>query len=176
LYSLDKHNAFSPDKIKLRDDLFQVQTNGHWKKLEIDEIGLDKKGNPIHGRTWVNQNISWFQAKEEDLVITKDSKPFTGENAGFIYILRNPTMEKNIFKIGLTRNDVDIRVEQLSKTSVPDRFYKSQEWNVKDCVKAEKEIHALLNDYRVDPRREFFNIDYDKAIKVIKEVIDDINK
>ena len=176
LFSIDTNNVFSPDKIKLRDDLFKVQTNGYWKKLGLDEIGLDKKGNPIHGRTWVNQNLSWFEAKEEELIVEKDTELFKEPNAGFIYILRNPTMEKNIFKIGLTRNDVDDRVNQLSKTSVPDKFYKSQEWNVKDCVKAEKEIHSRLIDYRVDPRREFFKIDYDKAIAVIKEVIDEINK
>lgn len=176
LYSIDTDNILSPDKIKLRDDLFKVQTDGYWKKLGLDEIGLDKKGNPIHGRTWVNQNLSWFEAKEEDLVVEKETELFKGKNAGFIYILRNPTMDKNIFKIGLTRNEVDDRVNQLSKTSVPDKFYKSQEWNVKDCVKAEKEIHSRLNDYRVDPRREFFKIDYDKAIKVIKEVIDEVNK
>lgn len=176
LYSIDTNNVLSPDKIKLRDDLFKVQTDGYWKKLGLDEIGLDKKGNPIHGRTWVNQNLSWFEANEEDLVVEKETELFKGKNAGFIYILRNPTMDKNIFKIGLTRNEVDDRVNQLSKTSVPDKFYKSQEWNVKDCVKAEKEIHSRLNDYRVDPRREFFKIDYDKAIKVIKEVIDEVNK
>lgn len=176
LYSIDTDNVLSPDKIKLRDDLFKVQTDGYWKNLGLDEIGLDKKGNPIHGRTWVNQNLSWFEAKEEDLVVEKETELFKGKNAGFIYILRNPTMDKNIFKIGLTRNEVDDRVNQLSKTSVPDKFYKSQEWNVKDCVKAEKEIHSRLNDYRVDPRREFFKIDYDKAIKVIKEVIDEVNK
>lgn len=176
LYSIDTDNVLSPDKIKLRDDLFKVETNGYWRKLGLDEIGLDKKGNPIHGRTWVNQNLSWFEAKEEDLVVYKETELFKGKNAGFIYILRNPTMDKNIFKIGLTRNEVDDRANQLSKTSVPDKFYKSQEWNVKDCVKAEKEIHSRLNDYRVDPRREFFKIEYDKAIKVIKEVIDEVNK
>lgn len=176
LYSIDTNNVLSPDKIRLRDDLFKVKTNGYWKKIEIDEIGLDKKGNPIHGRTWVNQNLSWFEAKEEDLIVEKDGELFSGVNSGYIYILRNPTMEKNIFKIGLTRNDVDERINQLSKTSVPDRFYKSQEWNVKDCVIAEKEIHHRLNNYRVDPRREFFQLDYDKAINVIKEVVEEINK
>ena len=114
--------------------------------------------------------------KQKKKIIKKNADLFKDENAGFIYILRNPTMEKNIFKIGLTKNEVGNRVNQLSKTSVPDRFYKSQEWNVKDCVKAEKEIHLKLNKYRVDPRREFFNIEYDKAIKVIKEVIDEINR
>lgn len=176
LYSLDKYNILSPDKIKLRDDLFKVQTKGYWKKLELEEIGLDKKGNPIHGRTWVNQNLSWFEAKEEDLIVENETELFKGANAGYIYILRNPLMEKNIFKIGFTKKDVDYRITQLSKTSVPDKFYKLQEWNVKDCINAEKEIHYRLNDYRIDPRREFFKINHDKAIKVIKEVIDEINK
>jgi hypothetical protein len=176
LYILDLKNVLSPDKIKLRDDLFKVQSNGYWKRLSVGEVGLDKKGNPIHSRTWVNQSLSWFEAKEDDLIVEKESDLFRGKNAGFIYILRNPRMENNIFKIGLTRNEVDDRAKQLSKTSVPDKFYKSQEWNVKDCVKAEQEIHTRLKDYRVDPRREFFKIEYDKAIKVIKEVVDEINK
>ncbi len=175
LYSLDIDKVFSPDIIKFRDDLFKVQTTGYWKKLAIDEIGMDKKGKPIHGRTWVSQNLSWFEAKEEELIVEKQTDLYKGEYAGFIYILRNPTMDKNIFKIGLTKNEVHERVEQLSKTSVPDKFYKSQEWNVKDCKRAESEIHKILTEYRVDPRREFFKIEYDKAIKVIKEVVDKIN-
>lgn len=176
LYSLDSNNIFSPDTIKLRDDLFKIQSSGYWKKIPLDQIGLDKRGQPIHGKTWVNQNLSWFEAKEEDLIIEKNSDLFTGANSGYIYILRNPAMEKNIFKIGLTRNKVNDRAEQLSKTSVPDKFYKSQEWNVKDCVRAEKEIHSRLNNFRIDPRREFFKIEYDYAIKTIKEVVDQINR
>lgn len=176
LFSLDSNNLFAPDKIKLRDDLFKIQTNGYWKKIPLEDVGLDKKGNPVHGKTWVNQNLSWFEAKEEDLIVKKEIELYSGVNAGFIYILRNPTMDVDIFKIGLTRNEVDERAKQLSKTSVPDKFYKSQEWNVKDCVVAEKKIHERLNDYRVDLRREFFKIKYDEAIKVIKEVVDEINK
>jgi hypothetical protein len=175
LYSLDTNNIFSPDKIKLRDDLFKVQTSGYWKKLGLDEIGLGKKGNHIHGRTWVNQNLSWFEVKEQDLIIEKDIELFKGANAGFIYILRNPVMSKNVYKIGLTKNNVEDRANQLSKTSVPDKFHKCQEWNVKDCDRAEKEIFLRLDKFRIDPRREFFQIDLDKAIKVIKEVIDEIN-
>ncbi|MFP9112415.1 GIY-YIG nuclease family protein [Flavobacterium sp. RHBU_3] len=175
LYSLNKKGVFSPDIINLRDDLFRVETGGYWKKLEIGEIGLDKNGNPIHGRTWVNLTHSWFESTEDGLVVEKEYDRFIGENAGFIYILRNPAMGKNIFKIGLTRKDVDERAKQLSKTSVPDRFLKSHEWNVRDCVQAEKIIHEKLDFYRVDPRREFFNIDYEKAIAVISEVINEIN-
>jgi hypothetical protein len=175
LYTLDKENIFSPDTIKLRDDLFKIETSGYWKKIKLDEIGLDKKGNPVHGRTWVNKSLSWFQASDKDLILEKNGNKFHGPNAGYIYILRNPPMEENIFKIGLTRNTTDERAAQLSKTSVPDKFYKMQEWNVKDCIKAEKEIHSILKIYRVDPRREFFRIEFDKAVEVIKKVVDSIN-
>jgi len=175
LFILDTNHYYAPDKIRLRDDLFKIQTEGYWKNLEPEDIGLDKKGNTIHGKTWVNLNTSWFEAKPEDLIVKKENNSFTGENAGYIYVLRNPTMEENIFKIGLTRNNVDERAKQLSKTSVPDKFYKSQEWAVKDCLSAEKEVHNRLADFRVDPRREFFKIKYDNAIKVIIEVVEEIN-
>jgi len=175
LYSIDRAKVFSSDVIKVREDLFKVQSGGYWKKLALDEIGSDKNDKPVRGRTWVTQNLAWFQAKERDLVIERNGNAFEGENAGFIYILRNPAMDNNIFKIGLTRNDVNVRAKQLSKTSVPDKFYKCQEWNVKDCVKAEKEVHDQLATYRVDPRREFFKIKYDLAIEVIQEVVERCN-
>lgn len=175
VFSLDINNVFSPDTIKFRDDLFKVETSGYWKKIELDEIGLDKKGNQIHGKTWVNKSLSWFEAKEDELILEKNENKYTDANSGYIYVLRNPAMGENVFKIGLTRNTVDERANQLSKTSVPDKFYKMQEWNVKDCVRAEKEIHSKLREYRVDPRREFFRIEFDKIIKVVKEVINEIN-
>jgi len=175
VFTLDRNIILLPDLIKLRDDLFKVETSGYWKKLSVDEYGMDKSGKPIGGKTWVNQSLSWYQGSEEELFISKGKEPFKGKNAGFIYILRNPVMDKNIFKIGLTRNDVEGRAKQLSKTSVPDKFYQCQEWNVKDCVIAERMIHEKLNQYRVDPRREFFKLKYETGVSVISDVVSEIN-
>jgi hypothetical protein len=176
VFFLDKNDTLAPDKIILRDDLFKIEKSGFWKTLSPEDVGMDKKGKTIHGKTWVNQSSSWFEAKNDDLTIEKEQTNIEGPNVGYIYILRNPTMGKNIFKIGLTRNEVDYRVEQLSKTSVPDKFYKAQEWIVKDCVLAERQIHEALNSYRVDPRREFFEVPYDKAIEVITNTVKIINE
>jgi hypothetical protein len=165
-----------PNTIKSRDDLFNIQTSGYWKKLAQNEIGLDKNSKPIHGKTWVNKSISWFQASNDELIVRKETQLFSGENSGYIYVMRNPYFGKNIFKIGLTTKEVKLRAEQLSKTSVPDKFHVVQEWNVKDCIKAEKEIHAQLKNYRVDPRREFFELEYDQIVKTITEVIFHINE
>ncbi len=51
-----------------------------------------------------------------------------------------------------------------------------REWNVKDCYLAEKTIHKLLDNYRLDKRREFFQLDMRKANDVIDSVIDKINE
>jgi hypothetical protein len=176
LYVINSNNKFSPDVIKLRDDLFTIETSGYWKNLGVDEVGLDKKGKSIHGKTWVNKKLSWFESNTAELIIEKNKNEFTGKDSGFIYIIRNPTMGADIFKIGLTRKEVEERIKQLSKTSVPDKFYKVQEWNVKNCVKAEKEIHDLLEKFRIDPRREFFEVNYDIAVETITKVCSDINK
>jgi hypothetical protein len=176
IFILDRNVGALPDLITIRDDLFRVETSGYWKKLTVDEYGTDKAGKPVIGKTWVNQSLSWFQAREDDLIISKEEDKFTGKEAGYIYILRNPVMEKDIFKIGLTRNDVDERAKQLSKTSVADKFYTCQEWNVKDCVKAERLIHEKLKQYRIDPRREFFLLEYDLAVAVISGVAAEINR
>lgn len=176
LFLIEKNENLQPDRIILRDDLFNIEKSGYWKKLEIDNVGMDKKGNSIHGKTWVTTNTSWFEAKSKEVIIEKSKNTFEGKNSGFIYIIRNPLQSENTFKIGLTRKNVNDRVSQLSNTSTPDKFYKMNEWNVKDCVKAEKEIHTILENYRIDLRREFFDIEYSKAAEVITEVVNRINK
>lgn len=175
LFILEKREHLQPDRIILRDDLFKIEKSGYWKKLHTEEIGMDKKGNPVHGKTWVNKSLSWFESKSSDVIIQKSENIYKEPNSGFIYIVRNPLHSDNTFKIGLTKKNVSERLYQLSNTSTPDKFYKVQEWNVRDCVKAEKEIHENLKDFRVDLRREFFDIEYSRAVEVINEIVRKIN-
>ncbi|WP_298782689.1 GIY-YIG nuclease family protein [uncultured Polaribacter sp.] len=177
LWLLNRENRFSADRIVLRDENFKIENGGYWKKLSPEEFGTDKKGRQVTGKTWVNKTESYFQANTNDLIISNnaDQQEFEGENAGFIYVMRNATFEKDIYKIGLTTNKTEERAKQLSKTSVPDKFAVMREWAVKDCKKAEKEIHEILDSYRVDPRREFFRLDMKIANDTIDKVITEIN-
>lgn len=102
----------------------------------------------------------------------KSQNGIKAKNAGFIYLMRNPIFEKNIFKIGLTRRKVEKRAKDLSNTSVPDQFYILSEWFVDDCVIAENRIKEALKKYIVDPKREFFRINHKEAIKIIQEELD----
>lgn len=177
LWILCRNKKFSADRIKLRDDNFKIESSGYWKKLNNDQIGTDKKGNPIEGKTWVNQKESYYVAEKEELIVGINSpEEFDTENAGRIYIMRNANLGKNVYKIGLTTNKTEERANQLSKTSIPDKFYVMREWNVKDCYLAEKKIHEILHNYRVDKRREFFELDMQKANDVIDSVINKINE
>lgn len=176
LWILNRNKTFSADRIKLRDDNFKVENSGFWKKLNDNQFGTDKKGNPIEGKTWVNQKESYYVADKEELIIgIKNTQEFFTENAGRIYIMRNGNLGDNVYKIGLTTKTTDERARQLSKTSIPDKFYVMREWNVKDCHLAEKNIHELLNKYRIDKRREFFEVDMRTANDVIDSVIEKIN-
>ena len=176
LWILNRNNKFQPDVIKLKNESFRIEDSGFWKTLTPEETGVDKSGQHITGKTWVNVRQTYFQAKTAELIIEKtEQQKFTGENAGYVYVMRAPVSPKNHFKIGLTRNDPSKRADQLSKTSIADRFYPLIEWPVKDCVRAEKEIHERLAAYRVDPRREFFELDPVQIREICEEVISKIN-
>lgn len=177
LWLLNNENRFSADRIVLRDENFKIEDNGYWKKLTTEEFGTDKKGRQVSGKTWVNKTESYFQANTNDLIISNmnEQQEFEGENAGYIYVMRNASFEKDIYKIGLTTNNTEERAKQLSKTSVPDKFSVMREWAVKDCKKAEKKIHQILDSYRIDPRREFFKLDMKIANETIDKVIAQIN-
>lgn len=90
------------------------------------------------------------------------------KNSGYVYLMRNPIFEKNIFKIGLTRKNVEKRARGLSNTSVPDQFYTICEWYVEDCVLAERRMKDALSQFIVDPKREFFKLNHKDAIVIIE--------
>lgn len=156
---------------------FNVETSGYWKKLKIDQVGGDKHGNPIHGRTWVKRTLSWLQSDRDPGVIRvkRDiniDKQYVTLNKGYIYVMRSAAHDKDIFKIGLTRKSTEIRSDELSRTTgSPDKFLVVQEWEVSDCIKAEKIIHQKLAQFRINPNREFFKAPYKIIVSIINSVI-----
>jgi hypothetical protein len=85
-----------------------------------------------------------------------------------VYILSNPSMP-NIVKIGkTTQNDVEHRMSQLYSTGVPLPFKCEFAVEVIDCHKAEKALHIAFEPYRVNPKREFFDIIPEQAIAILK--------
>ena len=93
------------------------------------------------------------------------------DKVGIVYIMVNPAMP-NLCKIGSTeRGNLTKRITALSGTSVPFPFKCEYSCEVESYEKVEKGIHGLLTKYRVNPTKEFFDIE---ALEIAKEFLEKV--
>lgn len=89
-------------------------------------------------------------------------------NSQIVYVLTNEAMP-NLVKIGkTTRSDVKTRMNELYSSGVPFQFECAYAVEVDDCSTVEKALHVAFNPNRVNPKREFFSIDPEQAIAILK--------
>ncbi|HXB06387.1 MAG TPA: GIY-YIG nuclease family protein [Puia sp.] len=89
-------------------------------------------------------------------------------NQGIVYILVNPAFP-NMIKIGMTNNeDVKLRMAQIYSTGVPLPFECVYAARVINPERVENALHTAFGPDRVNPKREFFEIDSAQAISIIK--------
>lgn len=163
------------ESYNIRSSNLSMETSGYWKTLEMGVEGRDKNDNPVQGKTWVTTKISWYEDS------SLNSKPFgksskintrSDDDTGYVYVMRNASHGKDIYKIGFTTKPVDDRASQLGATSgQPDFFSIVQDWHVKSPRLIEQSVHSLLAEYRVTDRREFFYLKYAKIRETIERVI-----
>lgn len=81
-----------------------------------------------------------------------------------------------IVKIGKTaRGSVDARLNELYSTGVPVPFECEFAGRVEDESKVEKAFHRAFGPYRINPKREFFQIEPEQAITLLElMVIEDV--
>jgi hypothetical protein len=85
-----------------------------------------------------------------------------------IYILVNEAMPGYI-KIGRT-NDINRRITDLDWTNIPLPFQCFYAAKVKDVNFVEKQIHTAFADNRVRSNREFFKMNPERVVAIIKLV------
>ena len=88
------------------------------------------------------------------------------ETIDIIYILINEAMPDYI-KIGRT-NDIDRRLKDLDWTNIPLPFQCFYAARVKDVNFVERQIHAAFADNRVRSNREFFKMNPERVVAIIK--------
>ena len=85
-----------------------------------------------------------------------------------VYVLTNPAMP-GFVKIGVTAlADVNGRLSQLYGTGVPFPFDLEFACKVPNGGEVERALHKAFAPYRPNPRREFFHIDPEQAIAILK--------
>ena len=92
------------------------------------------------------------------------------EKYEIVYVLRNEAMP-NLIKIEKTqRKDLQARMSELYSTGVPFPFECLWAGEVRDCSRIESLIHNAFRHNRVNPKREFFNIEPDQVIPLLQEL------
>lgn len=85
----------------------------------------------------------------------------------YIYILSRRE-EPDILKIGMTTRNIKKRVNEInSATGVLYPYSARKVYKVKNCHQVEKDIHDILQNYRIRADREFFKIPFREACHII---------
>lgn len=95
------------------------------------------------------------------------------KEAGYVYILTNPSFKEDWVKIGKSSRPVDIRSKELDNTAVPLPFEIYATLKTVKYEEVEKLIHKTidrLTDLRIRQNREFFNVPPAKALDILKDI------
>lgn len=85
-----------------------------------------------------------------------------------VYVVTNPSMP-GLLKIGFTTHeDTAARIAQLYSTGVPVPFTLEFACRVPNAAEVEKALHIAFGPNRVNPRREFFRIEPEQAIAILR--------
>jgi hypothetical protein len=85
-----------------------------------------------------------------------------------VYVLTNPAMP-GLIKIGKTdREDANIRIAELYTTGVPVPFKLEFACKVPNPDEVERALHIAFGPARVNPKREFFRMDPEQAIAILR--------
>lgn len=115
------------------------------------------------------EKVTYYTNRARDIQI-----PVGLVNAQYIYILTNHTMP-GLVKIGFTKNKPSERVKQINAaTGVAEDFIVEYQYPCFNAHDLEKEIHIYLEKqgFRINKKKEFFNITVEQAISVVERIGD----
>jgi len=80
-----------------------------------------------------------------------------------------------LLKIGLTKHTPQKRAKELYSTGVPVQFDLEKSWRVPrdELKRAERDIHEILSDYRINDKREFFLVERELALRSVSQYMKD---
>ena len=96
-------------------------------------------------------------------------KPTKRKPSDLVYVLTNESMP-DLIKIGIT-GDLEARLKRLSsKTEVPLPFECYYCCEVESAKEIEKMLHNVLEEHRINPKREFFRYNHEKVKMILEKL------
>lgn len=177
---------------------YEIETEGHWKRLSDGEQGQDRHGNTIRNKTWIVSSSKWKSNSASETIFVKDTLASAkikisdlinaaarvtelhdtqkDSDAGELYVMRCSAMKEHIYKVGYTTGKSDDRARQLSSaTGIPSSFIVVKKWAHKEARKLEVDVHMMLSAYRINDGREFFMVKFGVIENVVNQVLSRFN-
>ena len=121
-------------------------------------------GSPLNGSQSARRISTASQGVSERMSNLVDK----GSDLSIVYLLTNPAMP-GLVKIGHTMQaQARTRLDQLYSTGVPVPFELVFACRVPNSAEVERALHTAFAPQRVNPKREFFRIEPDQAIAILK--------
>ncbi|WP_322104830.1 GIY-YIG nuclease family protein [Paraburkholderia sp. J41] len=96
----------------------------------------------------------------------------SGMHGAYVYIMRCQAHLENLYKVGFTDRDPEVRARELSSTTAtPSPFEVVRAWPVAEGLAAERAAHAALRSVRHSATREFFQTAFADLQRVVEEAI-----
>lgn len=133
------------------------------KRLEVYRRRMERKAEgPVPA-----QVESLLPAAPEP-VIPADA----GRYGAYVYVMRCHAHSENLFKVGFTDRDPEVRAKELSaSTSAPMPFVVLRAWAVTEGRAAEQAAHVALGAVRLSSTREFFQTPYTELQSLLEAAI-----
>ncbi|CDZ73794.1 Putative phage-derived protein [Neorhizobium galegae bv. orientalis] len=191
-------DVVSDDTIPIRKftpNHYQTETGGYWRRIAPTTLGTGPYGESAKGRTWVKrENVRPIPPDAPRTIYVKStiaSAKVTAEEyiqraevaasraqgddrqaRNVLYVLRCTIMQDEVYKVGWTSDTAENRAKQISSaTGVPNAFIVVGQWMHADPEALEKNVHAMLDGYRVADNREFFRVEFLLLKKIIEQEI-----
>lgn len=159
----DRQREILREQLKIEKDLER-------EKEKLERVLVKLRTEQLHGSD-VQDQIEEIEEKLGD-----NDKLLKNGKAGFCYIISNPSLGENIFKVGVTRQpDWQSRLDQLNNASVPFLFKPNCILWSDDAFDLEGKLHRDFDQYRVNkmnPRKEYFKLPLSEIERVVHEKYD----
>ena len=154
-----------------------VKASNKWRERPDRVRTIFVKSSVAAARVTVNKLIEIARNVEQPITESPLKKSEEQETRGVLYVLRCTAMKDGIYKVGWTSGSAENRAKELSSaTGVPSSYVVVDYWCHSDAKALETCVHAILDPYRVNENREFFQSDYIAIKRLIETEIERINR
>ncbi len=90
-------------------------------------------------------------------------------DAGYVYVISNPSLKEDLIKIGFTTRDPSERLKELDQAGLPTEYIEHYRIFTKDARQLEVRLHNHFAAKRFREDKEFFTVSPHEVYQILKE-------